>query len=72
MVYGVNSRVNGDDTSASSFQRPLPKKFEEMPTSIESRRPLILLKGIRRLGKAFLLRVIPNEANTHKTVNLRS
>ena len=38
------------------------KELKEMLDSIESRRPLIILRGIRRLGKTSLLRVALNEA----------
>ena len=48
------------------------RELEEMLVSIESRKPLILLKGTRRLGKTSLLRVALNEANVpHVIVDLR-
>ncbi len=39
------------------------KELEEILASIKSHKPLILLKGIRRLGKTSLLRVALNEAS---------
>ncbi|WP_366940168.1 hypothetical protein [Thermococcus sp.] len=38
------------------------RELEEMLASIESRKPLIVLKGIRRLGKTSLLQVALSEA----------
>ncbi|WP_297437697.1 ATP-binding protein [Thermococcus sp.] len=47
-------------------------ELEELLSSINSRKPLILLKGIRRLGKTSLLRVALNEAKLpHVIVDLR-
>ncbi|WP_010477104.1 AAA family ATPase [Thermococcus zilligii] len=47
-------------------------ELEEILTSIESRKPLVVLKGIRRLGKTSLLRVALNEARVpHVIVDLR-
>ncbi|WP_297500054.1 ATP-binding protein [Thermococcus sp.] len=48
------------------------RELEELLAAIESRKPLMLLKGIRRLGKTSLLRVALNEANVpHIIVDLR-
>ncbi|WP_297505143.1 ATP-binding protein, partial [Thermococcus sp.] len=48
------------------------KELEGMLASIKSHKPLILLKGIRRLGKTSLLRVALNEANVpYVIVDLR-
>ncbi|ASA77437.1 ATP-binding protein [Thermococcus sp. 5-4] len=48
------------------------RELEELLNSINSRKPLILLKGIRRLGKTSLLRVALNEAKLpHVIVDLR-
>ncbi|WP_297506313.1 ATP-binding protein [Thermococcus sp.] len=48
------------------------KELKEMLTSIEHQKPLVVLKGIRRLGKTSLLRVALNEANVpHVIVDLR-
>ncbi|QDA31778.1 ATP-binding protein [Thermococcus indicus] len=48
------------------------RELEDILNSINSRKPLILLKGIRRLGKTSLLRVALNEAKLpHVIVDLR-
>ena len=48
------------------------RELEEMLTSIEHQKPLVVLKGIRRLGKTSLLRVALNEAKKpHVIVDLR-
>ncbi|CAB50411.1 Hypothetical protein, containing ATP/GTP-binding site motif A [Pyrococcus abyssi GE5] len=48
------------------------EELEELLTLIEERKPLIVLKGIRRLGKTSLLRVALNEAKVpHVIVDLR-
>ncbi len=48
------------------------RELEEMLASIESRKPLVVLKGIRRLGKTSLLQVALSEAKvSHVIVDLR-
>ncbi|WP_052296578.1 ATP-binding protein [Pyrococcus sp. NA2] len=48
------------------------RELKELLNLINSRKPLIVLKGIRRLGKTSLLRVALNEANVpHVIVDLR-
>jgi len=48
------------------------KELRELTDSIDSRKPLILIKGIRRLGKTSLLRVALNEVKVpHIVVDLR-